>query len=313
MADVQLYVGETLARYGFPKGHPLGVDRLGAFWSAAQMQNLHRKARIIDPVVAAPEAIARFHALDYIRRVQKQSVSGSGLLDRGDTPAFEGCFEAASYVVGSTLDALAAIMDGRCQRAFVPIAGLHHARRESAGGFCIFNDCGVVIKTLQSSYGLKRVAYIDIDAHHGDGVYYAFESDPGVVIADIHESGRFLYPGTGSSNEIGIGPAQHTKLNIEMNPGATDQEFLTRWPQVLELLEKFPPEFILLQCGADAVGGDPLTHLNYSPQAYSHAARSLVEVAERRCGGRLLAVGGGGYNLANIGAAWTAVVHEILA
>ena len=110
-----------------------------------------------------------------------------------------------SVVVGATLNAAAAIMKGQCRRAFVPIAGLHHAGRDHAAGFCVFNDCGVAIELLRRNSGLERIAYVDIDAHHGDGVFYAFEDDPGVIFADLHEDGRYLYPGTGARTETGKG------------------------------------------------------------------------------------------------------------
>ena len=115
--------------------------------------------------------------------------------------------DSAPMVVGSVLDAIRRILAGDCPRAFVPIAGLHHARRDSAAGFCVFNDCGVAIETLRHQHGVQRIAYVDIDAHHGDGVFYAYEADPGVAIGDIHEDGRYLYPGTGAAHETGVGPA----------------------------------------------------------------------------------------------------------
>jgi len=203
-------------------------------------------------------------------------------------------------------------MDGKLQRAFVPIAGLHHARRDTAGGFCIFNDCGVVIETLRRTYGIRRVAYVDIDAHHGDGVFYCFEDDPELFFADIHEDGRFLYPGTGAAQETGSGGAAGTKLNIPVLPGADDNRFHQVWPRVETFIDAAQPEFIVMQCGADSIAGDPLTHMAYSPDAHAYATRSLVRLAERHAQGRLLATGGGGYNLANLAAGWNNVVTELL-
>ena len=195
-----------------------------------------------DPVRAAREALERFHTAEYIEKVQQGSQSGKGLLDYGDTPAFTGCFDASATVVGSALDAVAQIMDGAIEHAFVPIAGLHHARRDIAGGFCIFNDVGVVIETLKSEYGLERIAYVEIDAHHGDGVYYSFEDDPAVIFADIHEDGRFLYPGTGFAYERGKGPGVGNKLNIPVMPGSDDEVFFREWENVEALLEESRPE-----------------------------------------------------------------------
>jgi acetoin utilization protein AcuC len=267
---------------------------------------------VLAPVQAEREAIERFHSPSYVDRVIHQSKTGFGLLDYGDTPAFPGVYEAASFVVGSTLDACDRLMQGECRRAFVPIAGLHHARRGSAGGFCVFNDPGVAIETLRAKYGLQRIAYVDIDAHHGDGVFYAFEDDPQVFIADLHEDGRFLYPGTGFAHETGRGAAAGTKLNIPMPPEAKDDDFRKAWSQVETFLRQAEPEFFLLQCGADSLAGDPITHLAYTVEAHAHAAKRLSALAEEYCQGRFLAMGGGGYNRSNLARAWTAVVQGML-
>jgi acetoin utilization protein AcuC len=193
----------------------------------------------------------------------------------------------------------------------VPIAGLHHAARDTAAGFCIFNDCGVLIEKLRRE-GIARVAYVDIDAHHGDGVFYAFEADPQLVFADLHEDGQFLYPGTGRTDETGAGAAAGSKLNIPLPPGADDAVFADRWQEVMNHLARFEPQFIILQCGADSLAGDPITHLQLSAASHALAARELAGLADRLGHGRLLALGGGGYNRANIAAAWNAVVQELL-
>jgi acetoin utilization protein AcuC len=238
-------------------------------------------------------------------------VSGQGFLDGGDTPAFRGIYEAAVTVVGATLNASAAIMSGQCRRAFVPIAGLHHAGRDHAAGFCVFNDCGVAIERLFAA-GLERVAYVDIDAHHGDGVFYAFEEDARVIFADMHEDGQYLYPGTGAAAETGKGAAAGTKLNIPMPPGSDDAAFDAAWPRVMAHLEKFAPDFIILQCGADSLEGDPITHLRYSAAAHGKSARELAQLADRLGHGRVLGLGGGGYNRSNLAQAWSAVVENLL-
>ncbi len=183
-------------------------------------------------------------------------------------------------------------MSGQCRRAFVPIAGLHHAGRDHAAGFCVFNDCGVAIELLRKTSGLERIAYVDIDAHHGDGVFYAFEDDPGVIFADMHEDGRYLYPGTGSRTETGKGAAEGTKLNDPMAPGSDDSAFDEAWPRVIAHVEKFEPEFIILQCGADSLEGDPITHLRYTSGSHGKAARELAQLADRLGHGRVLGLGG---------------------
>ncbi len=309
---VCVHVGEALGRYGFGDGHPFGPERQGVFWDRMLASGMEHEVDVCEPVAAARAAIERFHSAGYVDRVVAQSQTGHGYLDYGDTPAFPGVFEAASFVVGSALDATARIMDGRARRGFVPIAGLHHARRERAGGFCVFNDCGVVIETLRAEYGLRRVAYVDIDAHHGDGVFYSFEDDPDLLFADLHEDGRYLYPGTGFAEETGKGAARGTKLNIPLPPGAGDEQFQAAWQQVEDYLRRGEPEFILLQCGADSLAGDPITHMRYTAAAHAHAASRLAALADEYCGGRLLATGGGGYNHTNIALAWGAVVRSLL-
>ena len=310
---VAVVMGERLARYGFPDGHPFGPDRHSAFVRELEAQGLDRRVTILEPRSASQEELLAFHTSAYLDFVRERSLSGQGFLDGGDTPAFRGVYEAASHVVGASLEATAAIMDGRCRRAFVPIAGLHHAARDRAAGFCVFNDCGVVIEWLRRQWGLKRVAYVDIDAHHGDGVFYAFEDDPGVIIADVHEDGRYLYPGTGARHETGRGAAEGTKLNLPLPPGADDAAFAGAWEQAMTHLERFEPEFFILQCGADSLEGDPITHLRLSAAAHGRAAADIAGLADRLGHGRVLALGGGGYNRSNLARAWTAAVASLLA
>jgi len=303
--------GQELASYGFPNGHPFGPERYGAFMSALERSDCFADLELRAPRLATREELQYFHDPRYVDRVIELSARGSGLLDAGDTPAFPGVFEAASLVVGGTLMALEGIVKGPRRRAFIPIGGLHHAVRDQAAGFCVFNDCGIAIHAARRRYDIRRVAYVDIDAHHGDGVFYAFERDPDLVFADLHEDGRFLYPGTGSRSETGRGSAEGTKLNVPMPPGADDAAFRAAWEEVERFLDAARPELILLQCGADSVAGDPITHLRYTAEAHAHAARRLAALADRHANGRLLAMGGGGYNLANIARAWTRVVEEL--
>ena len=312
MSQLSIYLGDDLARYGFGDGHPFGPDRMHAFWRETVKQGLDKRVNILAPVACDEECLLRFHSAEYVERVKRASRDGAGYLDHGDTPAFKGVFEAGAYVVGSDLDALRRIVEGESPRVFIPIAGLHHARRDGAAGFCAFNDCGVVIETLRKNYGIRRVAYVDIDAHHGDGVFYAFEDDPDVAFADLHEDGRFLYPGTGASEETGRGAAAGTKLNIPMDPGSDDAAFHRAWPRVEEYLAEFKPEIILLQAGADSIAGDPITHMRFSPEAHAHAAAGLVRIADEFCNGRIIAMGGGGYNRTNIALGWNAVVKAML-
>ena len=277
-SPVYVYKGDDIARYGFGDPHPFGTDRHDAFHKELALANLDG-IHLAHGRRASVDELALFHTPDYIEKVSRLSAEGRGFLDDGDTPAIKGIFDAASDVVGAVLTAADRIMHGEAQRAFVPIAGLHHAARDKAAGFCVFNDCGVVAEYLRQNYGLTRVAYIDIDAHHGDGVFYGFEDDPDLVFADIHEDGRFLYPGTGAETETGTGRARGTKLNIPLAPGADDTEFRAAWRRVEDYLDAAKPEFLLFQCGADSLDGDPITHLSFSSAS---TARRLPRFAGSR-------------------------------
>jgi acetoin utilization protein AcuC len=311
-AEVLLYVGEALGKYGFPNGHPFGPDRQDAFWKETLKQGLDREAKLAAPRAATHEEIERFHTPHYVNRVDELNELGLGSIDYGDTPAYPGVYDASAAVVGAALEGLTRVMSGEVYRTFQPIGGLHHAQRDNGAGFCVFNDCGVVIDTLREKYDIRRVAYVDIDVHHGDGLYYPYERDPDVFVADIHEDGMFLYPGTGAAEEVGKGVAEGTKLNIPMQPGSGDKQFMREWERVVAFLRKFKPEFIVFQCGADSLAGDPLAHLKYTPDAHAHAAKSLCELANEFADGRIMGFGGGGYNRTNLALAWNEVLKAFI-
>ncbi|HKQ30175.1 MAG TPA: acetoin utilization protein AcuC [Burkholderiales bacterium] len=308
---LRVYHGAELGAYGFPDGHPFGPDRLDAFWRELRARSLDRRVALAPPVSCTREDLLRFHTSQHVARVERLSADGDGYLDQGDTPAFPGVYEAGCHVVGSVLDAARAILAGRCRHAFIPIAGLHHARRDRAAGFCVFNDIGILIEWLHAETEVRRVAYIDIDAHHGDGVFYGFENDPDVIFADVHEDGRTLYPGTGAAHETGTGAAAGTKLNIPLPPEADDAAFHAIWPRIERFVRDGAPQFIVLQAGADSVAGDPLTHMRFSPAAHGFAARRLRALADELCEGWMIAMGGGGYHRANLAAAWCNVVESM--
>lgn len=309
---MNLYADKSLGAYGFGDGHPLGVDRQGAFLRAAEARGLLARTRAGHARLATRAELERFHTAEYVALVAGAEAAGRERLDGGDTPVFPDVFAASARVAGTALVALEDLMAGRCRRTLQVVGGLHHAGRGHAAGFCVFNDLGVVIETLRAEYGIRRIAYIDIDAHHGDGVFYAFEEDPDLIFADLHQDSRTLYPGTGRADEIGRGPAAGTKLNIEMPPHADDRQFLQAWQRVEAHLAAHPPAFILFQCGADSLDGDPLAQLAYTEAAHAHAARRLCALADRHCDGRMMTFGGGGYDRDNLGRAWSAVLEALL-
>jgi len=318
VCQTAVFFGKELAKYGFGNSHPWGNDRIYAFWSKLQDKDLGNII-VEEPELASEQAVLSFHDRKYVELVKIASKHGSNVpLDRGDTPAFKGVFEATLYVVGSTLAALDMVMAGKdrigrkINHAFNPIGGLHHARRDSAGGFCVFNDIGIAINIARERYGVNRIAYVDIDAHHGDGVFYEFEDDPLLFFADIHEDGRYLYPGTGFPMETGKGEeAAGTKVNIPLEPEGGDDDFITAFSKVEQFVDNVRPELIILQSGADSLAGDPITHLQYSAKAHRFAADELHKLAHKHCKGKIIALGGGGYNRENIGNAWTEVVKSL--
>lgn len=307
---LRLNLDSRLADYGFGDPHPFGTDRQGVFWDEARRRGLDTRVAVHSGRRATDDELQLFHRPDYLRRAAAQSKIGFGYLDGGDTPARLGIFEAARHVVGSALEAAADMLDAGLERCFQPIGGLHHGRRDGAGGFCVLNDCGVVIEYLKRR-GVGPIAYVDIDAHHGDGVYYAFEDDPAVIVADLHEDGRHLYPGTGSADESGTGSARGTKLNLPMDPGSGDAEFDRAWERALSHVAGFRPQFYILQAGADSIGGDPLSHLAYTTACHRRACRDLAAQADAWAEGRLLVFGGGGYHRGNIADTWCQVADEL--
>jgi acetoin utilization protein AcuC len=304
--------GEELIAYGFKDPHPFGRKRLPAFWREFQNRGLDQLAAVEIPESCKEEDLLSFHTRDYMDFVAHASLEGEGYLDYGDTPAYIGVYEAARLVVGTTLKAVRLVMDCKYKRAFCPLGGLHHARRDRAGGFCVFSDVGVAIELLKRKYGLQRIGYVDIDAHHGDGVFYPYESDPAVLIADIHQDGRTLYPGTGFANEIGKNGAEGTKINFPMLPGADDHDFMKAFEKVESFVKANAPEIILFQCGADSAAGDPLAELQFSSKCHAHAASRLRQLADESASGRLIAMGGGGYDLQNLANVWCDVVKELV-
>ncbi len=311
--ETLLLVGEALGKYGFPDGHPLGIDRQGAFLAAAAGRGLDKRVAIVTPRVATAAELELFHTPEHVSWVKLRSAAGAGAgyLDDGDTPAFPGVYERGAVVAGTALEGLERIMAGDAVRSFQPIGGLHHARRGRAAGFCVFNDLGVVIEALRARFGVRRIGYVDIDVHHGDGIYYPYEADPDLIVVDVHQDGRFLYPGTGHARETGRGEAAGTKLNLPLAPGAVDDDFFAAWAAGMAHLRRLKPQFLILQAGADALAGDPLADLRLTPAVHDRVTRDLRRLADELCDGRLMAFGGGGYALANVAAAWSAVLAAL--
>jgi len=294
--------------YNLGPSHPLRPIRVKFTYELIKSLKIleDQNVQVLKAKPAFREDIILFHEESYIHLVERYSEKGTGLLDAGDTPAFKGCYEATSLVVGASLAGADAIMTGQVSHAFNPAGGLHHAHPERASGFCIFNDPAVVIAYLKSKYGVKRLVYLDIDAHHGDGIMYGFYDDPTVLDIDFHESGHYLFPGTGFTDEIGKGEAAGLKLNIPLPPATGDEAYLEAFREVVPtVLREFQPEIILVQCGADGHQDDRLAHLRMTTTAYSEIVGEMHRLAHELCKGRMVMFGGGGYTLANVPRVWT--------
>lgn len=307
--------GQESFLYSFPSGNPMNASRLTPFAEFLEengsAKSGERMFQLVSPVAGKERDLLNFHTRAYVDRVKEASLTGAGLLDMGDTPAFEGVYEASLYPVGNTLHGLQMIIEGKVDHFFNPVGGLHHASPDEARGFCVFNDSVIAISRALNDFKLRSVAYVDIDAHHGDGVYYEFEPDPRVIIGDIHEDGRYLYPGTGGDEEEGTGFGAGTKMNVGLPPKAGDAQFFEAFAKVEEFVRRSKPEMIFFQCGADGLAGDPITDLQYTPTVHAYAAMRLHRLAHEMCGGRILAMGGGGYSPENVSVAWSAVVKEL--
>ena len=289
---------DRFLEYDFGADHPFTERSRGLAvrlfeWMS---EHAHRPAvtwtREVDP---APRALlATFHEEEYLDLVERASrLSGRVPLDAGDTPSFPGCFESAARIVAGAQVALEATRE-RQRPAFHPAGGLHHAHPDRASGFCIFNDVALAVAKAVRD-GL-RVAYVDIDAHHGDGVMYGFYGSGRVLDIDFHQDGRTLFPGTGFPNEVGAGDGAGLKVNVPLPPYAGDEAVLPLFRRLVPpLLESFHPELIVLQHGVDAHVGDALARLQYSSAAYEEMLRSLREYALQHVDGRFLVTGGGGY------------------
>ncbi len=273
-----LLYSEKFLDYNLGPFHPLRPVRVKLTHDLIQSKGLlnENSSKITLPRVASEEEILLFHEKEYVRLVQKYSERGSGLFDAGDTPAFKECFEATSLVVGASLEACDKIMTGKFAHAFNPSGGLHHALPERASGFCIFNDPAVSINYLRKKYDVKRLVYLDIDAHHGDGVMYGFYNDPSLLDIDLHESGKYIFPGTGFPDEIGGSEAKGLKLNVPLLPGTGDEAYLRAFHKLVpDMVRKFQPEIILFQCGADGHGEDRLAHLRLTTNTYDEAGAKV--------------------------------------
>lgn len=292
-----LVFGPRSETYDFGPSHPLTPRRFGTGISLLEALGA---VPGLAPEAATDEELAWIHDDAYIEHVKRASwdpgTPPRAGIGPGDTPRFDGMHEASAAVAGGSLRAMEAILRGDVEHAFHPGGGLHHAMPARASGFCVYDDPALAIARARRDD--LRVMYVDLDVHHGDGVQAIHWADPGVLTVSIHETGHALFPGTGFPEELGGGAAVGTKVNLPLDPGTGELGWLPALELALPALaERFQPEVIVSQHGADAHAFDPLAHLRVTTTAMGAAARLVDSLAHRWAGGRWLATGGGGYDV----------------
>ncbi len=294
--------------YDLGADHPFSPLRLEMVREL--LAELGEEPAYVEAPLATREDLLKVHAERYLRRVEAAS-RGEPVPDlehyglgTGDTPVFPDMDRITRRLVGGTMEAVRRVAEGEAKRALQLGGGLHHAQYDRASGFCVYNDLAVAIRSLLDR-GL-RVAYVDVDVHHGDGVQWIFYDEPRVLTLSFHESGRYLFPGTGHVHELGRGEALGTKLNVPFEPFTEDASWIEAFEAVApRALAWFEPDLILVQAGADAHYLDPLADLLLTTRSYRHAFPRLVELAERYAGGRIVFTLGGGYSFDATPRVWT--------
>jgi acetoin utilization protein AcuC len=310
---------DRLSEYDFGPGHPMAPVRVQLAMRLAAEFGLfaHAGVEVLSPVEPAPEdAILRVHEAEYVAAVRRASsdphfYDAARGLGTEDDPVFPNMHEAASRVAGATLMAARAVHEGRADHAVNLSGGLHHALPGAAEGFCVYNDIAVGIAWLLDQ-GVERVAYVDIDVHHGDGVQAIFWDDPRVMTISIHESPQTLFPGSGWPSESGGTSAPGTAANLAIPAGTSDQGWLRALHAVVpDLLGAFAPQVLVSQHGVDTHFADPLAHLLVSLDGQRMAFEALHRWAHRYAGGRWIALGGGGYEWVEVvPRAWAHLIAE---
>lgn len=296
-----------MSAYNFGPNHPMSPKRLDLTVTLARELGILDlpQVDVVQAYVASDDELATVHDRDYIAAVRRVGDDPThSEPDRGlgteDDPAFAGMHEASARLAGGSLVAANAVASGAVPRAVNFAGGMHHAFAGRAAGFCIYNDAAMAVQRLLDS-GVSKVAYIDIDAHHGDGTERIFWNDPRVLTISLHESGVTLFPGTGFSNDIGGPQALGSAVNVALPAGTSDAGWLRAFHAVVpQLVEAFGPEVIVSQHGCDSHRDDELTHLNTSVDGQREAALSIAALSDKVCGGRWIALGGGGYSIVSV-------------
>lgn len=318
---VSIIADPALAAYNFGQGHPMAPIRVQLALRLAEDFGLFQgpDVEVVREVVpAGVHELVKVHVPDYLTAVRSAGHTGNPGDPRfgmgtDDVPVFPRMHEAASHVCGATLAAVQAVHSGHSQHAVNLFGGMHHAMPDRAAGFCVYNDVAVGIRWLLD-HGVQRVAYVDLDAHHGDGVETAFYDDPRVLTISLHESGRTLFPGSGWPWDIGGSAALGSAVNVALPAGTGDNQWLRAFNAVVpQLLEEFDAEFLISQHGCDSHFEDVMAHLLLSVDGQRSSYAAVHRLAHRLAGGRWVAVGGGGYEWIDVvPRAWTHLIAEAL-
>ncbi|MBB1256654.1 acetoin utilization protein AcuC [Streptomyces alkaliterrae] len=310
----QVMWDEAVTGYNFGPEHPMDPIRLALTMRLVEQFGLDRTAKVVAAKEAGASTLRLVHHAEYIDAVRRasespESADGSYGLGTADDPAFAGMHEASALIAGQSVGAAEALWRGDVLHAVNFAGGLHHAMPGTAAGFCIYNDASLAIARLLE-LGAERVAYVDVDVHHGDGVQATFWDDPRVLTVSLHEHPRLLFPGTGWPEETGGPGAEGTAVNVALPPGTADEGWLRALHGVVpELLDSFRPTVLVTQHGADTHIEDPLAHLAVTVDAQRAAASSLHDWAHEYAAGRWLALGGGGYAVVDVvPRSWTHLV-----
>ncbi|MBI5644451.1 MAG: acetoin utilization protein AcuC [Deltaproteobacteria bacterium] len=298
---------EKFGSFFYGPEHPMRPVRLKLTYEL--MKELKLDALPDSEIVIARQAteseLLLFHSLEYIRVLKEANtgiipVAGSAHgLGFGDNPVFNGVYEWSLYSTGASVQAAELVLSGKAKTAFNIAGGLHHAMPNRASGFCYINDAAVAIKYLVNQG--KRVAYIDVDAHHGDGVEYAFYDTDQVLTVSLHESGQWLFPGTGFVTDIGVNSGRGFSVNMPMPPSACDELYFKAFNEIVPpFIDAFKPDILVTQLGVDSFETDPITHLSLTTNSFEKMVERF-----RSLGIPWVALGGGGYDLSNVARAWT--------
>jgi acetoin utilization protein AcuC len=311
--SVHVVWDDSLTHYDFGPSHPLSPIRLDLTIRLARELGVldGDHVELVSPEVADDALLTTVHTPEFIAAVRRATLDPRHGLGTGDNPCFDAMHEASARVATGSVDAALAVWQGRVTHAVNIAGGLHHAMPNSASGFCVYNDPALAIRAVLDA-GAERVAYVDVDVHHGDGVQAIFYHDPRVLTISLHETPLLLFPGTGYPDEIGGPGAEGSAVNVALPPGTTDSGWLRAFHAVVPpLLRSWQPQILVTQDGCDTHVEDPLAHLALTVDGQRASYAALHGLAHELCAGRWVATGGGGYAIVDVvPRAWTHLLAE---